>query len=186
MTDEVTQTDESVLVLKGVRKTFEAENAPVRALRGVDFTMANGDFVAVMGPSGCGKSTMLNLIAGLDKVDEGEITLAGEQIHTMNVDAQKAFSRLADKDRQAVEKAFKSDNVKGSVYKHAETWIDGDGVPRRLIVHLRQELDPEVVFGITYTIDLADFGAPVDIKAPGRDTTADVTTLNALLESVRS
>ena len=93
MTDAVTQTEAPVLVLKAVRKTFEAENAPVRALRGVDFTIGSGDFVAVMGPSGCGKSTMLNLIAGLDKVDEGEIFLAGEQIHTMNVDALAGMRR---------------------------------------------------------------------------------------------
>ena len=75
-----------VLDVTGVRKTFEAENAPVRALRGVDFTMTRGEFVAVMGPSGCGKSTLLNLVAGLDQADEGTIDLDGEQIHTMSED----------------------------------------------------------------------------------------------------
>jgi putative ABC transport system ATP-binding protein len=63
-----------------VRKTFEAENAPVRALRGVDLTVAAGEFVAVMGPSGCGKSTLLNLVAGLDVPDEGTITVAGQEV----------------------------------------------------------------------------------------------------------
>jgi len=63
-----------------VRKTFEAENAPVRALRGVDVTVVGGEFVAVMGPSGCGKSTLLNLIAGLDTADEGTITVAGDDV----------------------------------------------------------------------------------------------------------
>ncbi len=75
-----------VLTVRGVRKTFEADQAPVRALRGVDFEMAPGEFVAVMGPSGCGKSTMLNLVAGLDTVDEGEIVLDGDVIHTMGED----------------------------------------------------------------------------------------------------
>ena len=65
------------LTVTGLRKTFEAENAPVRALRGVDLTVERGEFVAVMGPSGCGKSTLLNLVAGLDVPDEGEITVAG-------------------------------------------------------------------------------------------------------------
>ncbi len=51
---------------RGVRKTYEAEGAPVRALRGIDVTMDDTEFVAVMGPSGCGKSTLLNLVAGLD------------------------------------------------------------------------------------------------------------------------
>jgi putative ABC transport system ATP-binding protein len=68
------------LDMHGVRKTFEAENAPVRALRGVDLTVGTGEFVALMGPSGCGKSTLLNLVAGLDTPDEGEITVAGEQV----------------------------------------------------------------------------------------------------------
>jgi putative ABC transport system ATP-binding protein len=69
-----------VLVAHGVRKTFEADNAPVRALRGVDLTVPKGAFVALMGPSGCGKSTLLNLVAGLDMADEGTITVAGEEV----------------------------------------------------------------------------------------------------------
>src|SRR3954454_10778866 len=70
----------SVVETHGLRKTFESEGAPVRALRGVDFTMKPGEFVAVMGPSGCGKSTLLNLVAGLDTATDGEITLAGESL----------------------------------------------------------------------------------------------------------
>ena len=69
-----------VLVVDKVRKTFEAENAPVRALRGADLVVPAGDFVALMGPSGCGKSTLLNLVAGLGVADEGTITVAGEQV----------------------------------------------------------------------------------------------------------
>src|SRR3984957_12142248 len=69
-----------VLVVNKVRKTFEAENAPVRALRGADLVVPSGDFVALMGPSGCGKSTLLNLVAGLDVADEGTIMVAGEQV----------------------------------------------------------------------------------------------------------
>jgi putative ABC transport system ATP-binding protein len=71
---------ESVLLARGLRKTFESEGAPVRALRGVDFAMRPGEFVAVMGPSGCGKSTLLNLVAGLDVPTDGEISLAGESL----------------------------------------------------------------------------------------------------------
>jgi putative ABC transport system ATP-binding protein len=72
--------DVPALAMQGVRKTFEAENAPVRALRGVDLTIVGGDFVALTGPSGCGKSTLLNLAAGLDLADEGSITVAGEEV----------------------------------------------------------------------------------------------------------
>jgi len=69
-----------VLVTRGLRKTFESDTAPVRALRGVDMTMRAGEFVAVMGPSGCGKSTLLNLVAGLDTPTDGEIAIAGESL----------------------------------------------------------------------------------------------------------
>ncbi|HET6257499.1 ABC transporter ATP-binding protein [Pseudonocardia sp.] len=65
------------LVVRGLRKTYEAETAPVRALRGVDLTVHPGEFVGLMGPSGCGKSTLLHLLAGLDRPDEGTISLAG-------------------------------------------------------------------------------------------------------------
>ncbi len=68
------------LEVRGVRKTFEAENAPVRALRGVSLRVGTGQFLALMGPSGCGKSTLLNLVAGLDTADEGTISVAGETV----------------------------------------------------------------------------------------------------------
>jgi putative ABC transport system ATP-binding protein len=70
----------AALEVAAVRKTFEAENAPVRALRGVNLAVATGEFIALMGPSGCGKSTLLNLVAGLDVPDEGSISVAGEEV----------------------------------------------------------------------------------------------------------
>ena len=76
----------TVLTARGVRRTFEAEGAPVRALRGVDFDMHRGEFVAVMGPSGCGKSTFLNIVAGLDTADDGEVTLDDVVITALNED----------------------------------------------------------------------------------------------------
>jgi putative ABC transport system ATP-binding protein len=66
-----------VLRTRRLRKTFESEGLPVRALRRVDLTVEAGEFVAIMGPSGCGKSTLLNLVAGLDSPSDGEIVLAG-------------------------------------------------------------------------------------------------------------
>jgi putative ABC transport system ATP-binding protein len=72
---------DDVLVVQGVRKTYESDGpAPARALRGCDLSLESGAFAAIMGPSGCGKSTLLNLVAGLDRADEGSITLAGEEV----------------------------------------------------------------------------------------------------------
>jgi putative ABC transport system ATP-binding protein len=69
-----------VLETRGLWKTFESEGAPVRALRGVDFSMIVGEFVAIMGPSGCGKSTLLNLVAGLDTPSDGDVIIASESL----------------------------------------------------------------------------------------------------------
>ena len=66
--------------VRGVRRSFDAETAPVRALRGLNLDVAAGEFVAVMGPSGCGKSTLLQVIAGLDRPDEGTVEVGGERI----------------------------------------------------------------------------------------------------------
>ena len=74
------------LMVRGLRKTYDVETAPVRALRGLDLTVAAGEFVALMGPSGSGKSTLLHAVAGLDRPDEGSIQLAGEEITGLTED----------------------------------------------------------------------------------------------------
>jgi putative ABC transport system ATP-binding protein len=75
-----------VVVAKGVRKTFEAERSPVRALRGVDLTLDEGEFVVLMGPSGSGKSTFLNICAGLERADDGTVSLAGHELTALSDD----------------------------------------------------------------------------------------------------
>ena len=82
-----------VLRVSGVRRTFQAELAPVRALRGVDLQVAPAEFVALMGPSGCGKSTLLNVVAGLDVVDDGEISIDGDTITGLPEDALALMRR---------------------------------------------------------------------------------------------
>src|SRR3954470_9477830 len=68
---------ESVIVTRGLAKEYDGG---VRALRGIDAQIAEGEFVAVTGPSGCGKSTLLNLLGGLDRPTQGEIELAGRRV----------------------------------------------------------------------------------------------------------
>ncbi len=67
----------AVVETRDLRKNYESEGVPVRALRGVTMAIDAGEFVAVMGPSGCGKSTLLNLVAGLDTPSDGEVSVAG-------------------------------------------------------------------------------------------------------------
>jgi putative ABC transport system ATP-binding protein len=81
------------VTVAGAFRTFEQETAPVRALRGADLMVRTGEFVAVMGPSGCGKSTMLNLVAGLDVPDEGEVTIAGQSLSGMDENALAVMRR---------------------------------------------------------------------------------------------
>ena len=75
---------EPVLTVRGARKTFEAELAPVRALRGVDLTLSDGEFVAIMGPSGCGKSTLLNVMGMLDSPTGGSYMFNGHEVAGLN------------------------------------------------------------------------------------------------------
>ncbi len=79
--------------VRGVRRSFDSELAPVRALRGLDLEVADGEFVAIMGPSGCGKSTLLNIIAGLDQPDEGEVEVAGERLDGQDEERLARFRR---------------------------------------------------------------------------------------------
>jgi putative ABC transport system ATP-binding protein len=57
----------------GVKKSFTRGEETVHALRGFDFLVKRGEYIAIMGPSGSGKSTLFNMIGGLDKPDEGRV-----------------------------------------------------------------------------------------------------------------
>ncbi len=69
---------DSIVVARNLVKTYE--NGRTRALDGVTLEIARGEFVAICGPSGSGKSTLLNLIGALDRVDSGELWVAGEDL----------------------------------------------------------------------------------------------------------
>jgi putative ABC transport system ATP-binding protein len=69
---------------RSLRKTFGTEAAPVRALRGADLTVERGELVALMGPSGCGKSTLLNIVAGLERPDDGSLSIAGLDVSDLD------------------------------------------------------------------------------------------------------
>ena len=69
-----------VVIAEGLTRVYQEESVPVHALRGVDFSIASGEFVSLSGPSGSGKSTLLNIVGGLDRQDQGTISLDGEEL----------------------------------------------------------------------------------------------------------
>jgi putative ABC transport system ATP-binding protein len=79
-----------VLSLRHVTKEY-ATTPPVRALRGVDFTVNRGELIGVVGPSGSGKSTLLHIMGTLDRPTSGEVRVAGYDV-----------SHLSDKDMSAL------------------------------------------------------------------------------------
>ena len=76
-----------MIALRNIRKTYKQGGNEIRALDGVDLSIARGEFVAIMGPSGSGKSTLLNVLGALDKPDSGTYHLEQDEIGSMDDDA---------------------------------------------------------------------------------------------------
>jgi NitT/TauT family transport system ATP-binding protein len=70
----------STLSVRQVGKTFDAAGDQVVAIRSVDLSVAEGEFVSIVGPSGCGKSTLLQIIAGLIPASTGEVLLQNQAV----------------------------------------------------------------------------------------------------------
>jgi putative ABC transport system ATP-binding protein len=75
---------ENIIQATGIHKTYDTGRIQVHALRGVDVTVKRGEMVAIMGPSGCGKTTLLNCLAGLDSVDQGDVLIEGTSLAHMS------------------------------------------------------------------------------------------------------
>jgi putative ABC transport system ATP-binding protein len=82
-----------LIQLRGVTKTFGSGAASFQALRGVDFDVAAGDFVAIMGPSGSGKSTMMNILGCLDVPTAGEFLFRGFHVEKLSRDDRALLRR---------------------------------------------------------------------------------------------
>lgn len=61
-------------------KEYPTRNGSLPVLEGIDFTVAEGEFVSIIGPSGCGKSTLLHILAGFDRPSRGAVALDGEPV----------------------------------------------------------------------------------------------------------
>jgi putative ABC transport system ATP-binding protein len=75
-----------MIELRGVSKTVDSGGQPLTILHSLDYSIASGQFVAIVGPSGSGKSTLLGLLAGLDAPSTGSIVVDGTDITTLGED----------------------------------------------------------------------------------------------------
>ena len=85
-------TDQPLIRLRGITRSYGEGQALVQALRGVDLDIRRGEFVAIMGPSGSGKSTCMNMLGCLDSPTSGEYLFDGVPVHAMTRD-QRALLR---------------------------------------------------------------------------------------------
>ena len=92
LTDPIAKT--AKIEIQGVAKTYPGDNNPVQALKAIDISIAEGEFVSIVGPSGCGKSTLLYVVGGFLKAD-GKVLVDGKPIHGPGTDRGVVFQEYA-------------------------------------------------------------------------------------------
>ena len=80
----------AIIQVSGLKKTFPGE-VPVEVLKGLDFEIERGEFLAIMGPSGSGKSTLMHMLALLDDPTEGKILIDGTDISKLSSPQKTSF-----------------------------------------------------------------------------------------------
>ena len=78
----------AILKATNISKTFQDGSKRVEVLHGVDITVEAGEIIAIVGTSGSGKSTLFHLLGGLDSPDEGNVLVAGQDIHKLSTKKQ--------------------------------------------------------------------------------------------------
>ena len=69
--------------LRGVRKSYGSGKNALEVIHGIDCNVADGEFIVLVGPSGCGKSTLLRMVAGLEDITAGEISIGGRVVNQL-------------------------------------------------------------------------------------------------------
>ncbi len=83
----------TILETTNLKKVYGTGETVVHALRGVNFKVERGEFVAIVGTSGSGKSTLLHMLGGLDRPTAGEVTVDGKSIFSLKDEALTIFRR---------------------------------------------------------------------------------------------
>lgn len=83
----------SIITIHNLKKYYGSGSSQVKALDGVDMTVAQGEFAAIVGPSGSGKTTLLNMMGGLDLPTQGEIIVDGVTLSSLREEQLAVFRR---------------------------------------------------------------------------------------------
>ena len=132
-----------VIEVKHLYKLYRLGNEVVRALDGVDFTIYEGEFCAIVGTSGSGKSTLLNMLAGLERPTKGDVVISGH--HLENVALPLSFrGESKEKRLKKAEKMLRLVGLEKHA-KHLPKQMSGGqqqrvGVARALVV------EPDIIF----------------------------------------
>lgn len=115
-----------IIELESVRKTYRSGSIEFEALRGVDTSIAEGEYVAVIGPSGSGKSTLMNILGCLDTPTDGRYLLAGEDVSGMSE------AQLAEVRNRRIGFVFQQFNLLATLpaWRNVELPLVYAGVPR--------------------------------------------------------
>lgn len=151
----------AIVVAKGLGKRYLGpDGTSVEALRGVDLTVSEGEFVCLLGASGCGKTTLLNLVAGLDRPDEGYVDVRGADGSRGLVTYMFQESRLLPWMTVEENLRFVLDGPSTKRHDHVREWLERVGLdgfgsyyPRQLSVGMQQRVavaralivDPDVL-----------------------------------------
>ena len=132
----------TILETQGLTKIYGSGETAVHALRGVDLTVENGEFVAIVGTSGSGKSTLLHTLGGLDRPTAGKVLVDGQDIFALKDEALTIFRR------RRVGFVFQSYNLVPmlSVYENIVLPIQLDGA----------KVDEDYVREVIRTLGLSD------------------------------
>ena len=104
-----------MIEVRDIVKTYGTGENAFQALKGVTFSIQDGEFVAIMGPSGSGKSTMMHILGCLDTPTEGTYLLDGKDVSTMNDES------LADIRKDKIGFVFQAFNLRADCIS-ATTW----------------------------------------------------------------
>jgi putative ABC transport system ATP-binding protein len=81
----------AIIEAQQVYKIYRSGQLRVEALRKIDMFVGKGEMVAIMGPSGCGKTTLLNCLAGLDTIDDGNVFIQGDNLRDLTDNQRTSY-----------------------------------------------------------------------------------------------